>query len=99
MSKEEEVEYLTNLRKSVFSMNFSKSNVKYLEELIQSEYDRELNKEEPNKLYLKNLDLTINRSLDKLMSSNKKVENRIEEFKECKMDLWNDIFKGLSNLK
>jgi hypothetical protein len=99
MSKEEEIEYLTNLRKSVFSMNFSKSNVKYLEELIQSEYDRELNKEEPNKLYLKNLDLTISRSLDRLMNSNKKVENRIEEFKECQMDLWNDIFKGLSNLK
>jgi len=99
MTEKEEIEYLKKLRESVFSMTFSKRSVEYLKDLINSEYQRELNKENPNKLYIKHLKLTMNDSLDKLMNSKKKMENRIDEFKECKMDLWQDIFQGLSNLE
>jgi hypothetical protein len=99
MEKGEEIEYLKRLRNSVFSMGFSKSNIEYLEKLIKSEYNRELSKKNPNKLYIKHLKLTIDRSLNDLINSRKKLENRQDEFKECKMDLWRDILEGLSNLE
>jgi hypothetical protein len=99
MNKIKQIEYLESLRKSVLQMSFSKSNVNRLEKLIDSELNRELNSENPNKLYVKHLELTTGKSLSKLLNSRKNIENRVDEFNDCKKDLYQDIFHGLTYLK
>ncbi|MDG5493250.1 hypothetical protein [Psychroserpens sp. SPM9] len=99
MNREDRKKELRRIKGKMNMMFLNQRNIDELSRIIKDELRNEEISSNPNKTYLKNLKQTIEKQLDLLEDSNKKPENRIEEFKDFKNNFNQDIERYLDDLE
>lgn len=99
MEIKDKIKHLENLKSKIKGMYLNEMNIKSLSKLIQKELLSEKTSKNSSRLYINNLEQTIDKQLDILVSSRKKPNNRITEFNEVRDNFIMDINRELGDLK